>query len=343
MAHNSGDQILILNAGSSTLKYAFYDIATLKCQSREKLTITGDDYDSVLQDVLGKAKNLKGVGHRVVHGGTKFKAPVMVNNEVLKILKDLICLAPLHQPLSLKAIETIQESHPFLPQIACFDTAFHRTQPKLNQLYALPRALSHEGVIRYGFHGLSYEYIASVLPQHTDKADSKVIVLHLGSGASACALLNRKSVSSTMGFTALEGLMMSTRSGSIDPGVILYLQQQKGMSVSDIETLLYKKSGFLGVSGISADSRDLIENADPKAQEAINLFCHFTIRAIGQLAADLQGLDVLVFTGGIGENQPKIRDQITKAVEWLDPEIQVIPTNEELIIARNLQNIFASE
>ncbi|WOE74292.1 acetate/propionate family kinase [Alterisphingorhabdus coralli] len=333
MADPVAKRLLVLNAGSSTLKYAFYVADTLACLKREKLDITDGDYLGAIETILGNAENLAAVGHRVVHGGEEFHDPVLVTQDIYHKLEALIPLAPLHQPHNLKAIDTVIQAYPDLPQIACFDTAFHRSQPRVNQLYALPSDLSEQGIIRYGFHGLSYEYIASILPEHSDKADGKVIVLHLGSGASACAMLNRQSVSSTMGFTALEGLMMSTRCGTIDPGVILYLQQEKGMPLADIEALLYKQSGLLGVSGISADSRDLVGHADPKAQMAIDLFCHYAVRAIGQLAAELQGLDVLVFTAGIGENQPEIRDRITQAVSWLNPEIHVIPTNEEYIIA----------
>lgn len=342
MGENGLDQILVLNAGSSTLKYAFYEAETLKCLIHKKIEITNDDYETALNDILNQARNIKVVGHRVVHGGQVFDHAVIADDDAMQKLKDLTPLAPLHQPHNLKAIETLKTLYPDLLQVVCFDTAFHRTQPRLSQLYALPRTLTDHGILRYGFHGLSYEYIASVLPDYTDKADGKVIILHLGSGASACAMQNRQSVSSTMGFTALEGLMMSTRAGSIDPGVILYLQQEKGMSVKDIETLLYKQSGLLGVSGLSADSRALINNPDPKAREAIDLFCHYAVRAIGQLAAELQGLDVLVFTAGIGENQKEITDQIANAVHWLTPEVLVIPTNEELIIARHALEFLSS-
>ncbi len=244
-------------------------------------------------------------------------------------------MAPLHQPYNIKAIDLLLQSHPELTQVACFDTAFHHTQPALHRLYALPRSMSDEGILRYGFHGLSYEYIASVLPDHTDKADGKVVILHLGSGASACALQNQKSVASTMGFTALEGLMMATRCGDLDPGILLYLMEEKNMPAQEITSLLYTQSGLLGVSGQSGDIRKLMNSTNPHAQEAIDLFCHYAVKAVGQLAATLQGLDVLVFTAGIGENQPDICRRITQALDWLAPETLVIPTNEEYMIARH--------
>ena len=329
------EQILVINSGSSTLKYGCYDRHSMECRKRETIELDGQDYDAVLKDILSRYPNIAAVGHRVVHGGHEFAAPVRIDENVSKKLHQLIPLAPLHQPHNLKAIEHIREIYPEMPQIACFDTAFHRNQPVLNQLYALPQKFTDEGILRYGFHGLSYEYIASVLPDYTDQADGSVIVLHLGSGASGCAMKNRKSISSSMGFTALEGLMMATRCGQIDPGVILYLLQEKGMSTGEITDLLYKRSGLLGVSGVSADMRELIENKEPHAGQAVDLFCHYAVRAVGQLAADLGGLDVLVFTGGIGEHQPLIRDKITDALDWLHPEVHVIPTDEEKMIATN--------
>jgi len=336
------EQILVINSGSSTLKYADYDRHSMECRKRETIELDRQDYDAVLKDILSRYSNIAAVGHRVVHGGREFVAPVRIDENVLKKLQQLIPLAPLHQPHNLKAIKHIREICPEMPQIACFDTAFHRNQPVLNQLYALPQKFTDEGILRYGFHGLSYEYIASVLPEYTDQADGNVIVLHLGSGASGCAMKGRKSLSSTMGFTALEGLMMGTRCGQIDPGVILYLLQEKGMSAEEVTDLLYTKSGLLGVSGGSADMRDLIERKEPHVGQAIDLFCHYAVRAIGQLAADLCGLDVLVFTGGIGEHQPLIRDKITDALDWLHPEVHIIPTDEEKMIAMHMAACLSS-
>ncbi|MCB1680798.1 MAG: acetate/propionate family kinase [Alphaproteobacteria bacterium] len=348
-------RILVLNGGSSTLKTALYLADDLSCVKRETHEVTPETYHEALESILSTIGPLHAIGHRVVHGGRRFFEPVRVDAEIFKALEDLIPLAPLHQPYNLRAISEIGKMHPDLTQIACFDTAFHRTQPEINQMYALPRSLTEQGIIRYGFHGLSYEHIADILPEHSGKGHGRVIVLHLGSGASACAMKDLKSISSTMGFTALEGLMMGTRCGAIDPGVILYLLQEKGLTGEEISTILYKKSGLLGVSGLSADSRDLIDNTDPDAQKSIDLFCHYARRAVGQLTAELGGLDVLVFTAGIGEHQPIIRAKIAEAFSWLGVhidqdqniknstlisaqnsavEVFVLPTDEEAVIAR---------
>ena len=359
----SEQNILVINGGSSTIKYGIFADDGLSCLERRTIETDALNYDRDLEKILNQAPNIKAVGHRVVHGGQAFSTPVFITDKVMTTLKTFIPLAPLHQPYNLKAIERLQQNHSFIPQIACFDTAFHRSQPRLNQIFPLPKALSEEGIIRYGFHGLSYEYISAILPRYTDKAHGRVIILHLGNGASACAMKNRTSLSSTMGFTALDGLMMGTRSGSIDPGVILYLLEQKNMSVQDVTRLLYKQSGLAGVSGISGDMRDLIESKVPDAQNAVDLFCHYATRAIGQLSADLQGVDVLVFTAGIGEHQPSIRQKICENLTWLgvsldaqanesnqigithstsSVDVLVLPTDEEKTIAQhscNLMNI----
>ena len=338
--------ILVINAGSSSIKYGLYRARDMACLAREnfqfhKKTISYALYEETFQRILKTHKDVRvcAAGHRIVHGGPDYRAPVRLDETVLKTLKGFKPLAPLHQPYNLAAVESMQVYHPDLLQVACFDTAFHRTQPRLNQLYALPHALSEEGgLIRYGFHGLSYEYIASVLPQHTDKALGKVITLHLGAGVSACAMSEGKSVATTMGFTALDGLMMATRCGALDPGLVLYLLQEKQMSAAAVKAALYDRSGLLGVSGISGDMRDLIDNPDPRAQQAVDLFCRYIVRAVGQLATDLQGLDALVFTAGIGENQPKIKDKVSAALAWLgDFEVLVIPTDEEKIIAQHVK------
>ena len=267
-------------------------------------------------------------------------------------LTALVPLAPLHQPHNLAGIEAVRARYPSVPQVACFDTAFHTTNAPLEQRYAIPRALHDEGVRRYGFHGLSYEFIASDARAST----GKVIVLHLGNGSSLCALRDGKSVATTMGFTALEGVPMGTRSGSIDPGVLLYLLQQKKLNAQQIETLLYKQSGLLGVSGLSSDMRTLLSSSDPHAAEAVELFCWRVAREIGSLAAALQGLDTLVFTAGIGEHADQVRAKITHAAAWLGVELDeaanqrggpqistpasrvkalVIATDEELMVARH--------
>ena len=298
-----------------------------------------------------------GVGHRVVHGGAKYAAPTVVTPEVLADLRALIPLAPLHQPYNLAAIEAVAERLPGVPQVACFDTSFHRGQPAVAEVVPLPREVCRDGVQRYGFHGLSYEYIASVLPEVApDLARGRAIVAHLGSGASLCAMKNRRSVDSSLGFTALDGLCMGTRPGAVDPGVILYLFQNLRLSAKDVETILYKKSGLLGISGISNDMRDLLGSTEPAARLAVDYFVYRAAKEIGALAAVLGGIDGLVFTAGIGENSAEIRKRICEASAWLGIDLEhdanerkgprisrsgsrvsawVIPTNEELIIARH--------
>lgn len=299
------------------------------------------------------------VGHRVVHGGERYAQPMRLTPEILAELSKLAALAPLHQPHNLAGIDALSALLPEAVQIACFDTAFHRTQPRLAQLFALPRALSDAGVKRYGFHGLSYEYIAHVLPEYTAHADARVIVAHLGNGASLCAMQGRRSQATSMGFTAIDGLMMGTRSGALDPGVVLYLLENKGMDVKALTHLLYQESGLLGVSGISQDMRVLLASEDPAAAEAIELFCYRAIGYIGSLAAAIGGLDVLVFTGGIGEHAGEIRRRIAQGCAWLGltldaaanaantagqtrisaaesrVEALVVPTDEEWMIAQH--------
>jgi acetate kinase len=297
------------------------------------------------------------VGHRVVHGGTEYSAPVRVDAAALDTLAEYVPLAPLHQPHNLLPISIIAERRPGLPQVACFDTAFHRTMPPLAQAFALPPSVTDRGVRRFGFHGLSYEYIASVLPQHDGRAAAgKTVVLHLGNGASMCAMRGGKSVATTMGFTAVDGLPMGTRSGNLDPGVVLYLMQELRMDARAIESLLYQESGLLGVSGISSDMRELLESSDPRAKYAIDLFVYRIGRELGSLAAALEGLDAIVFTAGIGEHAASVREAVCRQASWLgvdfDPAgnnaggpristaasrvaVWVIPTNEELMIARH--------
>jgi acetate kinase len=286
---------------------------------------------------------------------------VRVDAGVLKRLEAFIPLAPLHQPHNLAPISRALERAPDLPQVACFDTSFHRTQPDVAQMFALPANLREAGVMRYGFHGLSYEYIASVLPKVAPQAaKGRCVVLHLGNGASMCALEAGRSVASTMGFTAVEGLPMGTRCGSLDPGVILYLMDQRGMDARSIEKLIYSQSGLLGVSGISSDMRTLLASAEPGAGLAVDLFVYRIRRELGSLAAALRGLDAIVFTGGIGENAPLIRSRVGRDAAWLGVEIDeaanaagsgcistaasrvavyVIPTNEELMIARHTRRL----
>ena len=382
------DHLLVLNAGSSSLKFRVYTQATsswkagasgqiegigtatrLKAKDAESNTAVDEPLPQVrdaraalaaLGDWLRSryaSGRLLGVGHRVVHGGPRYTAPTLVTAQALTDLRELVPLAPLHQPHNLAAIEGFLERSPDVPQVACFDTSFHRGQPPLAQLVPFPRELRDRGVQRYGFHGLSYEYIASALPQAAPEiAERRVIVAHLGSGASLCALANGKSQDCTLGFTALDGLCMGTRPGAVDPGVILYLFQSLGRSPKDVETLLYKQSGLLGISGISNDMRDLLASDAPDARLAVDYFIYRAAKEIGAFAAVLGGVDGLVFTAGIGERSAEIRRRICRASAWLGLELDeaanerhgpristrgsrvsawVVPTDEELMIARH--------
>ncbi|MEQ1773229.1 MAG: acetate/propionate family kinase [Burkholderiales bacterium] len=385
--------ILVLNSGSSSIKFAVFDAAA-DARAHLQGDITGlggipaffardhagnaltgrfprstATHDSALAWLFNwlrdhQSGSLTGAGHRVVHGGEHFAEPVLIDTTVFAALEGLVPLAPLHQPHNLSAIRALMTLQPDLPQVACFDTAFHRTQDTLAQQFALPRALTASGIKRYGFHGLSYEHIAGVLPQHLgDRADGRVIVAHLGNGASLCAMRNRKSVATTMGFTALDGLMMGTRCGAIDPGVLFYLIREKSMSAEQVEDLLYRRSGLLGVSDISSDMRELLASSKPAAQEAIDLFCYRAAREIGSLIAALGGIDALIFTAGIGEHSHEVRLRIGERLSWLGMEIDdaanrahqttinsagsriavhVIPTNEEAVIARHTARIIGA-
>ncbi|MCC6847545.1 MAG: acetate/propionate family kinase [Deltaproteobacteria bacterium] len=385
------DYALVLNAGSSSLKFCAYrrpsgatwglearggidGIGTsprLTAKNEAGTTLADDALDASVRDARGALDRLAGwlrgryggarvlgVGHRVVHGGPAYARPCVVTAEVLEDLRKLVPLAPLHQPHNLAAIDAVSALLPGVPQVACFDTSFHRGHAAVADLVPLPQAVRDRGVQRYGFHGLSYEYIASVLPEVAPAvADGRVIVAHLGSGASLCALRARKSVDSTLGFTALDGLCMGTRPGSLDPGVILHLFQTMGLSAADVEAMLYRQSGLLGISGISNDMRALLGNPAPAARLAIDYFVYQAAKQIGALAAVLGGVDALVFTAGIGERSAEIRGRICEASSWLgltiDPEANakhatristaasrvsawMIPTNEELMIARHM-------
>jgi acetate kinase len=309
---------------------------------------------------------LVAAGHRVVHGGSLYSIPVRISSTVIDDLRRLVPLAPLHQPRNLAAIVAISKLHPELPQVACFDTAFHHTQPEIAAAFALPRTITAQGVRRYGFHGLSYEYIASVLPNVLGPvaADGRVVVAHLGSGASMCAMHRRQSVATTMGFTALDGLPMGSRCGNLDPGVILYLMQEKGMTPQAVSDLLYHSSGLLGVSGVSDDMRTLLASDDPLAANAIALFIYRIGRELGSLAASLGGLDALVFTAGIGEHASEIRRRACEQAFWLGVELDdaanaagairittpgsktsawLIPTNENLMIAQHTWHLTESD
>lgn len=390
----TGD-ILTLNAGSSSLKFSVFDADHPTATARIMGKIAGiggnpvfsardadgtpvdsdgigpltpeTDHEEVialLLDWLARHQGdrpLLAVGHRVVHGGEKFGAPTRVTETVLQELAALEPLAPLHQPHNLAAIRAAATWRPDIAQVACFDTGFHRTQDRLARLFALPRAMADEGILRYGFHGLSYDHIAGVLPEHLGpQANGRVIVAHLGNGSSMCALKDRKSVATSMGFTALDGLMMGRRCGALDPGVILYLMQSKGMDASEIERLLYHQSGLLGVSGISNNMQVLEASDAPAAREAIDLYAFRAASILAGLVPAIGGLDAIVFTAGIGENSALVRGAICERLGWLGVELDgaanrdnatrisadasavevlVLPTNEEAVIAAGCRSL----
>jgi acetate kinase len=392
------DAILVLNAGSSSLKFAVFKATPASPITilRGKIARIGTDpifsardgnsrplpqaalmqvapgagYETLIPALLDWLKShdggvtLAAVGHRVVHGGRNHIGPARVTDALLADLAVLVPLAPLHQPHNLAAIRIVAAALPDLLQVACFDTSFHRTQDRLAQLFALPRAMSGAGILRYGFHGLSYDYIASTLPTHLgDRAEGRVIVAHLGNGASMCALKHRRSVATSMGLTALDGLMMGSRCGALDPGVVLYLMQEKGMTLPDITQLLYKESGLLGVSGISNDMAVLQADPAPEAREAIDLFCYRAAGELAALAAAIGGLDAIVFTAGIGENSALVRNCICEQLGWMGVtldaaankrnaahisarasavDVLVIPTDEEFVIAQATQTLARS-
>ncbi len=380
--------ILAINSGSSSIKFSLYaisqaDVTLLYYGKIEKLshsplmTVFNDKHQSILKETLpdpghesglnaffnwlGKITppiTLQAVGHRVVHGGTFFVGPTLITDQTMQQMASLNSLAPLHQSHNLEAIKVIKTRYPDLPQIACFDTTFHRTQAKLAKLFAIPADLTNAGILRYGFHGISYEYIALVMQQVLGEvANKRVIVAHLGNGASLCGMQQRKSIATSMGFTALDGLMMGTRCGRIDPGVLLYLLQEKNYSAQQLEYLLYNESGLLGVSEISNDMRELINSDEPRAQQAVDLFCYRAATEVGSLAVALKGCDAIVFTAGIGEHAAIVREKICSYLNFLgvkintkanlanagiiseknsDIVVAVIATDEALMIARHV-------
>jgi acetate kinase len=397
----SDASLLTINAGSSSIKFAVFS-----AQAEPVLTLRGEidglgstnnthahfvahdaKGDSLADQPVAEmqhhaaalayvldwlfaqhAIHIAAAGHRVVHGGEGYAEPRLINKTVMDVLTALTPLAPLHQPHNLAAIRALQTLQPALPQVACFDTAFHLTQAGVARNFALPRALTEAGIRRFGFHGLSYEYIASVLPEHFGpRAEGRIIVAHLGNGASMCGMRERKSVATTMGFTALDGLMMGTRCGNLDPGVLLYLLQEKNYSAEKLSQLLYSESGLLGVSGISADMRALRASGHIHAREAIDLFIYRIRRELGSLVAALGGLDGMVFTGGIGEHDTSVRQRVGDDAAWLglwiNPqanqaadgsspkkisapfsrvEAWVIPTDEERMIAQHTARLLAT-
>ncbi|MBN8530245.1 MAG: acetate/propionate family kinase [Alphaproteobacteria bacterium] len=329
--------ILTCNAGSTNTKLAAFDRQTLEIKGHTVAHGAAEEIAWIHS--IGDVDNIDVVGHRVVHGGHIFIRPQRITKDVLRQLKDFIPLAPLHQPAALRLIEESQKLYPHIPHVACFDTAFHHTMPEIECRIPLPSHYHQQGVQRYGFHGLSYQHVANTLPKIAgDKAQGRIIAAHLGGGASACAMTGLKSVASTMGFSTLDGLMMSTRCGVLDPGVIFHLLKELGMTVSAVEQLLYKESGLLGVSGISADMRALRASDKPEAREAVALYCHLAARQIAGLLPAIGGLDALVFTGGIGENDDFVRNAIAQALHWIgDFSVYVIPADEERVIAESCQ------
>ena len=390
------DAIVVVNAGSSSIKFSLFlqrgedleldvrgqiegiytsprfvakdragNVRSEKSWGEVKLGHDGA-LEHIMEFLRGELADdrLIGVGHRVVHGAMEYTKPVRLDAAVLEALTKFIPLAPLHQPHNLAPIRILLERLPDLPQVACFDTSFHRTNPEVAQRFALPIELHDAGVRRYGFHGLSYEYVASVLPHFDERAaKGRTVVFHLGNGSSMCALLEGRSVASTMGFTAVEGLPMGTRTGSLDPGVILYLMDERKMDVRAIEKLLYTQSGLLGMSGVSSDMRTLLASDDARAAAALDVFVYRMRRELGSLAAALGGVDAIVFTAGIGENAPAIRERVCRDAGWLGVELDaaanasggprisaassqvsvwVMPTNEELMIARHTRRVIES-
>ena len=391
------DTIVVLNAGSSSIKFSLFALRGEALEPGVRGQIEGiytaphfiarertgatlaekrwgegaklghggalDHLIAFIRERLG-GDRLTGIGHRVVHGAMEYTRPVRLDRAVLKALEKFVPLAPLHQPHNLAPIALLFERLPDVPQVACFDTSFHRTNPEIAQMFAIPAALHAEGIRRYGFHGLSYEYVASQLPALDGRAAAgRTVVLHLGNGSSMCAIQAGKSIASTMGFTAVEGLPMGTRCGSIDPGVMLYLMDQRGMDARAIEKLIYHQSGLLGVSGISSDMRTLLESTEPRAKLAVDLYLYRVRRELGSLSAALQGLDAIVFTAGIGENSMVLRERICRDAAWLGIEVDpaanarggpristagsrtsawVVPTNEELMIARHTRGVLQS-
>jgi acetate kinase len=349
-------RLLTINAGSSSLKFATFKLEDAPvCEIRGQLSGIGQGI-ARLSGVDWRADNLKlenhcdavallidrlevaAVGHRVVHGGTRFVAPVKVDAATIAALREIIPLAPLHQPHNVAAIEAVAAALPDTPQVACFDTAFHATMPEVAARFALPETYWEKGIRRYGFHGLSYE---AILHRLGNDIPSRLIIAHLGNGASLAAVKDGKCVATTMGFSTLDGLVMGTRAGLLDPGVILHLMRSEGFDLPRLEKLLYHESGLLGLSGETADMKTLLESDDRRARLAVEIYCTRIAREIGSLAAALEGLDALVFTGGVGENAAPVRARVAQAIRWLgDIDVRVIPTDEELTIARHAQRLF---
>lgn len=385
--------LLVLNAGSSSIKFSVFEVlpdGSLAARAHgevsgigtaARLEVTDPGQGKVAEKPLddashagaiaaihrwfaesgGSEAEFAAIGHRIVHGGTAYTEPVLIDDTVITELEALTPLAPLHQPHHIAAIRAVAAAAPNVPQIGCFDTAFHADQPSLARQFALPRELTAKGVQRYGFHGLSYEYIVSALPEIAPEiARGRLVVGHLGNGASLCAIRDGKSVATTMSFTPVDGLVMGTRTGALDPGVVLYLLRHEGMTAVEVERLIYQQSGLLGVSGLSSDMRTLLASEEPQARDAVDLFVYRIGRELGSMAAALGGFDALVFTGGIGEHATQIRSRVCRDAAWLGVRIDetanaaggprispagaaasawVIPTNENLVVARQMRSV----
>ena len=358
--------VLALNAGSSSIKYALFQTAGYSLYEVDKGQVErsgpGIHYAKAIANIITWVKShpeieVRGIGHRVAHGGQLYTQPTLITDEIIDGIKSLTHLAPLHQQYSLDVIKSMRTAFPEIPQVACFDTAFHANRPEIAKLFALPKELTEKGIIRYGFHGLSYEFIVRCLADYTNAR--RLVVLHLGSGCSMCAINDGKPVDSTMGFSTLEGLPMGTRTGSIDPGVIFYMVNHLGYTLKEVEEIFYRKSGLLGVSGISSDMREVLTTSTKDAVNAYHLFVYEVAKKLGALAMTLGGVDAVVFTGGIGENSPEVRHFVCDSAEWLGLELDtvanvagktkiskdtskvsawVIPTNEERMIAEHTLN-----
>jgi acetate kinase len=387
------EPILVVNAGSSSIKFSVFETASdrslraglhgqaegIDFSPRLRISdargkpladepVSGTGHDGAIAAIhewfaahVGSEAQFDGVGHRIVHGGLQFAKPIFINEHVLSALTELVPLATLHMPHQIAAVRAVGAAAPSVPQTACFDTAFHISQPPIAQQFALPRELTAKGIRRYGFHGLSYEYIVSALPEFArNTGEGRIIVAHLGNGASMCAIKAGQSIATTMSFTAVDGLPMGTRSGALDPAVILYLMRHEGMDAPSIERLIYERSGLLGVSGLSSDMRTLLASDSPQAKEAIDLFVYRIGRELGSLVAALGGLDGLIFTGGIGEHAHQVRSRVCHDAGWIGVKMDaaanrengalissadsavpvwVIPTDENLMVARHTRHL----
>lgn len=335
--------ILILNAGSSTLKFAIYDRPAGSLALRFKDQVEGAGA-SALEAVFARLAekgvqvgHLAGTGHRIVHGGTEFSRPVIVDEAIEAKLNALRPLAPLHQPHGLDALRAMREKAPQVPQVACFDTSFHVTQPEIAVRFPLPSAYFERGYRRYGFHGLNYEHVVRALPQETgEPLPRRLLIAHLGNGASMCAVLDGRSVATSMGYSTLDGLVMGTRPGALDPGLVLAVMKDDGLAPEQMERILYKESGLLGLSGLSSDMRRLLESPAPAARAAVEAYCYWAARQAASLIAAMGGLDAMVFTGGVGENASPVRDAIINHLSWIKAfSMHIVLANEELVIAQH--------